>query len=156
MKDMGKSNQTIIMYIGVILVLIILIVGGVFLFNNRGSKDSQEKKFISRIEEMGKKFYEEFYFPMTGTTDEERATTVKQYETLGIKVSLSNLSRYNTEDSQAVLNEFVNKKTKKACDKENTKAIIYPTSPYGKKDYKIEVILECGFDSKDKENTDKK
>ena len=29
---------------------------------------------------------------------------------------------------------------------ENTKVIIYPKSPYGKKDYTIEVDLVCGLE----------
>ena len=28
----------------------------------------------------------------------------------------------------------------------NTRAIIYPTSPYGKNDYTIKVELDCGFE----------
>lgn len=148
MKNMEVKTKTLITYGGAILVFIIAIVAIVLLVNNRGGKNSQESKFISRIEEMGKAFYEDFYYPYTGNDDTARAQAVKEFETLGIKVSLANLSRYNTEDSKSVLDEFVNSKTNKACDKDNTRAIIYPTSPYGKKDYKIEVQLDCGFDSK--------
>ena len=36
----------------------------------------------------------------------------------------------------------------KACNNKTTRAIIYPKSPYGKKDYKVEVELDCGFDKK--------
>ena len=34
-----------------------------------------------------------------------------------------------------------------ACNTTSTRAIIYPKSPYGRKDYTIKVELDCGFEN---------
>ena len=36
--------------------------------------------------------------------------------------------------------------TGEECNKDETRLIIYPVSPYGKKNYTVEVNLACGFD----------
>ena len=39
-----------------------------------------------------------------------------------------------------------NSKTNQECDKTNSMVIIYPKEPYGKKDYRIDTNLVCGFE----------
>lgn len=106
---------------------------------------SQEKKLTSKLQEMGKDFYENFYYQQVGSTNEERIKFLKKFETIGIKVNLDNLSRYNLKDSEQVLSQFVNKKNNTNCDKTNTQVIIYPVEPYNQDSYNLEVHLECGF-----------
>ena len=97
---------------------------------------------------MGKDFYENFYYEQVGSTNEERANFLSKYESIGIKINLDNLSRYDNNKNADKLNEFVNKKTNKSCDKVNTKVTIYPKKPYNKTSYKIETQLDCGFSDK--------
>ncbi len=98
------------------------------------------------VESMGKDFYENFYYEQVGSTDEERADFLSKYESIGIKINLDNLSRYGENKNADEISKFVNQKTKKACDKTNTKVVIYPQKPYNKTSYKIETQLDCGFD----------
>lgn len=135
------KNKKIIIICSVIVAIILAIL----IFSLLAKGDSQEKKLTEKMETMGRQFYEEFYYEQVGKSEEEKKSFVKKYETIGIKVSLSNLSRYNTQNSEEILKEFVNSKTKESCDKDNSKVIIYPQSPYEKNNYKIEVKLECGF-----------
>ena len=51
----------------------------------------------------------------------------------------------NNKNSDKI-NKFVNNKTNKACDRTNTRVIVYPQKPYNQTSYKIETQLDCGFD----------
>lgn len=144
LKKIMSSKKNIAIIAGVVVGIIILGIVIAILF----SRDSQEKVLMTRMEELGKEFYEKFYYPIQGTTDEEKIAFAKKYETLGIKVSLDNLARYDYENKDEILEEFVNNKTKEYCDKTNSQVIIYPKEPYDISSYTIDVILECGFDKK--------
>lgn len=139
-KPVNKNNGVICIVIGVVLVVAIII-AACFMFIKKGG---QEASLSKSLESMGKDFYENFYYEQAGSTDEDRTDFLSKYESIGIKVNLDNLSRYNNNNSDKI-NEFVNQKTKKACDKTNTKVIIYPQKPYNKTSYKIETQLDCGF-----------
>ena len=108
-------------------------------------KGGQEAFLSKSLESMGKDFYENFYYTQVGSTDEERADFLSKYETIGIKINLDNLSRYDDNKNADEINKFINQKTKKACDKTNTKVIVYPQKTYNKTSYKIETQLDCGF-----------
>jgi len=143
MKKLNLKNKNIFIITGAVVVAIVSII--IFLLVSNGGK-SQEKDLKSKMEEMGKDFYENFYYKQVGTTDEDRAAFLKKYESLGIKVNLDNLARYNTKESEEILKAFVNNKTNKECDKSNSQVIIYPENPYNQTSYKIEVKLDCGFE----------
>lgn len=134
----------------VILIAVLCIVNG-----------SNQSKLEARMKELAVDFYENFYYDSPSTEAKEKAEFVKKYEKTGIKIDLSNLSRYagskkgaKKELATSILSEFKNSKTDKECDANQTKAIIYPQDPYGKKDYKLEIVLSCGF--KDETKTEKK
>ena len=141
-KPVNKNNGIICIVIGVVLV-VVLIVAACFMFIKKGG---QEASLSKSLESMGKDFYENFYYEQVGSTDEERADFLSKYESIGIKINLDNLSRYNENKNADEISKFVNEKTKKACDKTNTKVVIYPQKPYNKTSYKIETQLDCGFD----------
>lgn len=130
------GSISLLLLIAVVIILIVCLTTG------------KEKKLIKNIEDMGRDFYENLYYEQVGKNEEERAAFLKDFVDIGLKINLDGLSRYKTEENQEKINEFVNPKTKEACDKENSKVIIYPKEPFGKSDYQIEVNLECGFDKK--------
>ena len=134
-KPVNKNNGIICIVIGVVLV-VALIVAACIIFPGQGAQ------YVG----MGKDFYENFYYEQVGSTDEERADFLSKYESIGIKINLDNLSRYGENKNADEISKFVNQKTKKACDKTNTKVVIYPQKPYNKTSYKIETQLDCGFD----------
>lgn len=140
-----KFNKKMIIIPAIILVIVLVVVL-ILIFG--GNKKSQQVTLTNELKELGVDFYENFYYKQVGSNDEERNKFLEKYKDIGIKVNLDNLSRYNGKDSEVVLKKFVNKKTKKACNKNLTQVIIYPQEPYTQNSYKIEVLLECGFESK--------
>lgn len=140
-KELVKPNKKIIMIVSALLVVIVVLIVGFIFLTGTMSKEKELKKLL---EDMGREFYENQYYEKTKPTDEERREFIKSYSKLGIKINLNNLGRLDGDK----LKEFVNPKTKEACDAEKSKVTIYPTEKYGKKDYKIEVELVCGFDKK--------
>lgn len=133
-KNCFIAVTTLILIIAIILIIIF------------SSKKSEEDKLNDMLKELGVNFYENFYYDQVGTNDTERKEFVKKYETIGIKVNLDNLSRLNSDESKKMVDKFVNSKTKKECDKSNTRVIIYPKTPYEKDSYDIKTELVCGFD----------
>ncbi len=144
-KKEGKLN---VIKIVIFVVVAIVIVAGV-IFGIKGTSNP-EKALTAKLSELGINFYENFYYDQLGKTQEEKEETLKKFTDKGIKIDLDNLFRLNSEDSENLKSLFVNKKTGSSCDAKNTKVIIYPKEGYGKKDYKIETILECGFNSNSK------
>lgn len=135
------KKRTVIIGCSALIIMIAMIVVLV-LFLGR----SKEKELNQYLEEMGASFYEELYYEQVGKNDEERANFLKDFSDIGLKISLDGLSRYKTEENQEKLDAFINPKTKEPCDSNNTKVVIYPQAPYGKKDYRLEKILVCGFE----------
>ena len=137
------KKKILLCMIGGIVLIVVLIVVGCFMFLKKGG---QEASLSKSLESMGKDFYENFYYTQVGSTDEERADFLSKYETIGIKINLDNLSRYDNNKNSDKINKFVNNKTNKVCDRTNTRVIVYPQKPYNKTSYKIETQLDCGFD----------
>lgn len=139
-KDKKKS-----LILGIAVIAIIAIILLVILFFQNNNEEATLKKYMK---EMGTAFYEELYYEQIGTNDEERAKFLKGFTELGIKINLDGLSRYKTEENKEKIEAFINSKTKEECHKQNSKVIIYPEEPFGKKDYRMEIVLECGFEEK--------
>lgn len=143
MKKLKSKNKKILLVVGIILVIILLVVVLFLVFNN---KENESEKLSASLKELGIEFYEEFYYKQIGQNDKERQEFLEKYKDIGIKVNLDSLSRYKKEDSEKILEEFVNGKTEEACDKTNSMVVIYPKEPYGNEDYTIDAILVCGFE----------
>lgn len=128
----------------VVLITLIIAVAAVcacLIFINK----SNESKLESSLTDMGRDFYENFYYKQVGKSAEERTDLLSKFTTIGIKIDLENLGRYENGKYAKDIKEFVNNKTNKKCNKTNTKVVIYPKSPYGKTDYTVEAQLDCGF-----------
>ena len=146
MKKVKELFKKKITWIVVGILVVSLGLGILLPFSWSKENFSEEEKLMKKLEELGKDFYENLYYEKVGTTEEERKNFVAKFETLGIKINLDNLSRYDTENKETILSEFVNHNTGEACDKEETKVIIKPQTPYEKESYTIETVLVCGFD----------
>ena len=118
------------------------------LFLTGGVKLSQKDKLSDSLTKMGKEFYSEFYYEeiSKGKTSKEVSEFLSKFQDVGIKVNLDNLSRYNDNANEEEIANFKNEDGE-ACNKTNTRAVIYPKSPYGKEDYTIKVELDCGFET---------
>ena len=136
-----KINKKLIAFV---IIVVVFMLGLLILFG-QGNK---EKKLTGLLEEMGKDFYENYFYEGLNRTEDEKVNYLKGMEQKGIKVNLENLERFNGEVNKERIKEFVNPKTNQECNKKNTKITIYPKSSYGKTDYVIDTILDCGFDKK--------
>ena len=115
---------------------------------------SNEKELISNMEKLGSQFYEEFYYPAQEKSQKDIKAFIAKFENTGIKVNLENIAKISKVDKELV-EAMVNSKTKEKCDAQQTYAVIKPKSPYGKKDYSVEVTLECGFEEKENKESKK-
>jgi hypothetical protein len=149
-ENRKKSISIICGIVAAIVVMVIVILFATGILGNKNKK--VEKQLTARLEELGRNFYEDFYYNQVGKDDEARKEFVKGYSQNGIKINLDNLARSNTTKQESILNEFKNA-SGEACNSSNTKVAIYPKEPYGVKDYEIKVTLDCGFDKKETTTT---
>ncbi len=145
MSDYMKNNPKKILFVGITgVVVIVAVVLAFFLLKGK----NQEEVLKDYLHDMGIEFYENLYYKQVGKTDEDRKEFLTKFTDIGIKINLDSLSRYNIESNQEKISAFKNPKTNEACNKDNSKVIIYPKEPYGQKDYRVEIQLDCGFESK--------
>lgn len=125
------------------LIIIGLFIVGTIIFAVLFEKPSSEDELKNYLIKMGTDFYVDFYYEeqSKGKSEEEIKQYLSRFENTGIKISLKTLEDYS-DDNEKLIEKFKNKK--KECDKKNTKVIIYPKDPYGKEDYSVEPLLECG------------
>lgn len=139
-RKLNKKTLAIVAAVLIVVILVVLLV--VF------SKKSNEKELESSLNKMGSSFYENFYYEQIGSSADDRTSLLSKFSTIGIKIDLENLGRYNDGEFKKDIKEFKNSLTGEKCNQTKTKVIIYPKSPYGKTDYKIETELSCGFKEK--------
>lgn len=151
LKELLK-NKKVVGIVGGIIALIVIVLLVVFLIlPNIGKSEAKvQKDFEGMLREMGKDFYENYYYDNLAKTDEERKDFLKRYQSVGIKIDLENLGRYNSNANKDKVAEFVNPNTNEACDAKNTKVVIYPKDNYGKTEYDMEIELDCGFETEEK------
>lgn len=121
----------------------------VFVFTNDSKKEQEETqkdKLNGYLSELGKSFYEDYYYDAIESKNEDaKRDFLSKFKDIGIKVDLDNLSRYNGNGLEEKTKEFKNEMKNEECNSKDTKVIIYPKEPYGKTDYELESVLECGF-----------
>lgn len=139
-RKLNKKTLAILVALLIVVILVVLLV--VF------GKKSNEKELESSLNKMGSSFYENFYYEQIGSSADDRTSLLSKFSTIGIKIDLENLGRYNDGEFKKDIKEFKNSLTGEKCNQIKTKVIIYPKSPYGKTDYKIETELSCGFKDK--------
>ena len=88
-----------------------------------------------------------FAYYQIGKNETERKVFLEKYKDIGIKVSLDNMLRSKKTETTDENNSFINKETNEECNKNTSMVVIYPKEPYGKTDYSIDAILDCGFES---------
>ena len=144
--DKIKKNKefSIIMGATILVAIATLVVVLVFVI---GKKEDEKTKLTNELEKIGRNYYEEYYYVSAGNDKEEnsKANYLKNFESVGLKINLENLLRYNNTLKDKNTTKFVNSKTNKKCNYEKSMVTIYPKKPFGKKDYKISVYLDCGF-----------
>ena len=146
-KTSNSSKKSTVSGLTVIIILIVVFAVVYALVKVLGG-NSLENNLNKSLTKMGEDFYTEYYYPEISKDKSSAEVTaiLEKFKDIGIKIDLDNLSRYNDGANKDEIAKFKN--NGKACNQKTTRAIIYPKSPYGKKDYKVEVELDCGFAKK--------
>lgn len=120
-------------------IIIVLVILSITVFFNK------ERIITNKVKKMAYEYYSEYYYDSLkeGRKKEDFEKIMDKYSGIGFKISLENISSIDNGKYKEEVKSFGSKNKK--CDKLNTRAIIYPEKPYGKKDYRIEVELDCGF-----------
>lgn len=144
-KRKVKFNNIILIILGAV------VVGLVIFFLSQGglqTSGNQKEELAKRIEAVGGDFYENMYYGhiTSNRTEEEIKEFLGGFSEIGIKVDLDNLSRFDRDKYPNLLEEFVNKTSKVACDPHETKVIIYPKAPFEATHYTLGNQLDCGFE----------
>lgn len=131
-KELVNDKKKLGIVIGGLVLLIIVII---VLSNIIGK--ANDKKNVETIEEtltsLGKEFYEEHYH-----VNFEDPKQLANFKDTGLNISITDLNVILPLDKD--MKERLNNKE---CNLDNTKIIIVPKSPYGVKDYSLEVELAC-------------
>lgn len=137
------NKKKILIIAGLSIVIVAIIVAFTLFYN---SDERAIKNLNKNLMTLGEKFYTTFYYEQVtiNRTEEEVIEFVKKYEEIGIKVDINNLERTLPDEYKELISKLKYKDTN--CDKEKTKAIIYPKKPYDKNSYKLGTILECGIE----------
>ncbi|MBQ9014241.1 MAG: hypothetical protein IJ094_11955 [Bacilli bacterium] len=130
MEKRGNKGRVV----AIILLVILLLVVGVLVFYNMNG----EKRAKTRLTQISKIFYKYYYEDNSDKNDKDAIKVfLSKYAASGLTIRLKDMKVYI--DSKKVENY----KALKKCDEEKTKVIIYPQTPYGKDDFKIETKLDC-------------
>ena len=143
-KNKKEQNKIIKVLLLCLIIIIFLCLFGFGINKIIKSITSPKKDELTLyLEDMGKEFYEEFYYEQLGSTLKEKEKFLSQYKDIGIKISLSTLSKYRGNKFKNMIDKFINKDTKEQCNINTTKVIIYPKAPYEKDSYKMVTEIEC-------------
>lgn len=140
-KEVKKPiNKKIIIGLaaGATIIIILVILSITVIFN-------KERIITNKVKKMAYEYYSEYYYDSLkeGRKKEDFEKIMDKYSGIGFKISLENISSIDNGKYKEEVESFGSKNKK--CDELNTRAIIYPEKPYSKKDYRIEVELDCGF-----------
>lgn len=144
--EKAKENNKNALPIVIIVVVIAVLVIGFAVFKVSGKSLKQD--LTNELKTMGEEFYTDFYYTeiSKNKSKNEVSEFLGKFSDIGVKVNLDNLSRYDSNKNKEKIKKFKNEKGE-ACNQTTSQAIIYPKSPYGKNDYRIEVDLDCNFTS---------
>ena len=139
MKEFFSDRRSIIIISCVALIILVSLI----IISLIGNSESYKKKtYEKNITSMAKDFYENFYYDLV--TKDLGKEQIERFETNGIDVTLSTLEKRNLKNKELV-QKFKRINSDESCNKDNTKVMIYPKSPYDKQNYELKVILDCGF-----------
>lgn len=145
-KPFFKQNQKLVLICGGVLAVAVLALGITLTISKKtGAKDNREE-LTELLKEMGKDFYEDYLYD--SLTENDKQNFLERISVTGLKLDLDNLGRYDGKRNVENIKKFVNSKTGEECNNTNTYITIYANAPYEKKDYNIEVTLDCGFEDK--------
>lgn len=126
-----------------VIIFILLLIIAALIYFLLGKKVYSSSEMDDHLRDMAETFYTEYYYDdiSNGRDSEEVKKYLNGFKDMGLKVDLETLSSYDSETNDPIIANFI--KNGIECNKTETKAIIYPKEPYGKKDFEIETIIVC-------------
>ena len=121
-----------------VLVILFIILGGLLYIYYYGGNGEQPLE--RKLRKMAKSFYEDYYYNLVVEdkgSKEDAIVYLSGYADSGLKISYDNLKIYYNQKNNMNYTDL------SVCNEEKTRVIIYPKSPYGNKDYEMEVELLC-------------
>lgn len=131
LEGLKKNKGKIFTYVLCLVAFIILVTSINNIIKNYNDKRSLEKSLVA----LGERIYTDVYYS-------NLKKDPKEYENGGIKITLEDMFEIINLESK---DYFYNRKTKEACDINESYVKIFPKSPYGINDYELEFVLNCGY-----------
>lgn len=133
MIDMSKK---LIVIISVIVGVLVLALASILvLINTKGYK---EKLIQSDLRKMAEEFYSYYYDE--NNKDKKVKEYLEKYKDSGLGITLGDLKIYLESRNQ---NKKYDSKRLEKCDVANTIVTVFPESPYGKKNFRLEFKISC-------------
>lgn len=136
MNDFIEENKKTIVVIAILVVLTIIFSVASMIINNGNKKMKPE----DAIEELGRIYYEEVYYPQLKENYPEIYKDYLSQQTEGIKVILRDLFKSISDSSYE---PYSNKEGELICDFFDSYVTITPVSPYDKDSYNIDPVVDC-------------
>lgn len=128
-----KNKRKVFAICGIIVLVILLVIIIAISFN-------AEKRATRKLNSFGKKFYSYYYEERSDKKDVSKVKEfMSQYAEIGFTMKLKDLKVYLDG------HKIENYDSLKKCDEDKTKITVYPITPYGKKNFRVETKMECDF-----------
>lgn len=114
----------------IVLILVAMLIGLIMILMS--FLRDPERLAKSEIESLTSEYYKDFYF---GITDK---SVLEKYNQVGLPIlTARQLILHNPTRKAEILKEY--------CDENETRVRIFPESPYGENDYRVEYKYTCEF-----------
>lgn len=133
---MIDMNKKLIVIISVIVgVLVVALASILVLINTKGYR---EKLIQSDLRKMAEEFYSYYYDE--NNKDKKVKEYLEKYKDSGLGITLGDLKIYLKSRNKK--KKYDSKRLEK-CDVANTIVTVFPESPYGKKNFRLEFKISC-------------
>lgn len=139
------KQKKLALYIGIGLVILIVIVLTIVISNSNKKELSEKERLTNYLEKQAKDFYQNEYYQQVSELTDDMSVFLANFEKEGINMSINVLIENDAISDEEAKQNMKNKDTNTKCDYDNTKAVIYPKSPYKKNSYDIRIQLDCGL-----------
>lgn len=145
------DKKKIMIYAGIAFILILIIVIAIVARNISKNNRTEKERLTDYIQNKAENFYQDSYYPQVSKLTDDIETFLSNFQNEGISMSINVLIDNGAMTEEDAKNNMKNKDDDIKCDYDNTKAVIYPKSPYKKNSYDIRVQLDCGLKVNEKD-----
>ena len=133
------KNKKSKLIIEIVIILVLIIALGIVILSLSKEETFTSSDMDDALREMSEKYYKDYYYD--NISKENVKKYLQQFKDKGITVTLYDLYEYDPNNNTPIIDKFV--KNGNACNRDETKAIIYPCSPYGRDNINVVSIIDC-------------